>query len=296
MQSLKPLFVRPPFAVLAFLIAFNSCSQKPAQEKSSVKNPVPDYQAFVDGLDGADVTQVSVALSKYKVLFDGQDPRISDQGFVTFYNFYSNLEINLNDRSGENLEGFDSLTLLASPANDSKLSKRLATMKQNLENNGYQVVVAEGYASYRQVPEFMSTFDRYLSEPMKNYRSQMAKEYNEPVAVDGSPAISGEELAKRILWWYKFLENNPAFPFQEQCDEQKKFYMNTIVRGTDNALLVDENKIEMSPFFEKAYTTLFQSESAIGTRLKPYYDALKAKNIVTVKSIQQRLQDEGLIY
>jgi len=295
-----------------FIIALSSCAKSNDkggnQANSDVfhltdtlsgpyENPkITEFKAFVDQLDSADVTSATKAVEKYKQIFTGQPAQLCDSGFVVFQALYDSLEQNLSAMHQNDTTNYEPLLY-----NDqASVSKSLKDYRKNLQLNGFKISATGGVTYIEQDRTFVArSFYSFVTPVMKDYLTELQKENKEGFAIDGAITISPRQLVDRIIWYEKFIPQNPDFVFAENCKSYQKAYLTYLLSGYENTqLYADEETKDLSDFYVNAYDYLISKfpDSQTTQTIAPYYEALKQKQTDKVNALHKDFVIKGKIY
>lgn len=309
----KKVFGFLKLLLIIFIVAFNSCTkpnnkQNDNQSSSDVfhlgdtlirpsENPkITEFKAFVEQLDSSDMVSAVKAVDKYKAVFTGQSALLCDSGFVVFQALYDSLEHNLGMKHQNDTTNYEPLLY----SDQASVSQNLKDYRKNLQANGFKISASEGVTYIEQDRSFIArNFYTLVTPAMKSYLAELQKENKEGFAIDGAISISPRQLVGRIVWYEKFITENPDFVFKDNCKNYQKAYLTYLVSGYENTTLYsDEEAKELSDFYVNAYNYLASKfpDTQIAQMVAPYYEALKLKQTEKARAMHKDFVIKGKIY
>ena len=302
------------FAFICLLISvsviFGSC-QKQSEKVKTQTNPTDsfnlndtlmaeqinpkllEYKTFIKQLDSVDATSIPKALAKFKEVFTGQSFGLCDSGFVMYQSLYDTIEVKLNEKLQKDTTNFEPVF------NNEPLSLNLKKFLQQLRVNGYKLSDSEGTAYIEENRNYVAqNFYPFLSETMKAYLIEIQAENNDGFVKNGAISISPQKHVNRVIWYEKFINENPNFVYIDKCKSYNKAYLSYLMSGYKNTTLyADKQTKELSEYFINAYDYLLANYlgSQTGSLIKPYYEALKQKQTDKANQIHKSYIIKGLI-
>ena len=298
------------FLLITVSVIFGSC-HKQSEKDSTQTNPTDsfnvndtllterinpkllEYKTFIKQLDSVDATSIPKALAKFKEVFKGQSFGLCDSGFIMYQSLYDTIEVKLNEKLQKDT------TNLNPVFNNEPLSKKLKDFCQQLRINGYKLSDSEGTAYIEENRNYVAqNFYPFLSVTMKAYLSEIQTENNEGFVRNGSISISPQKHVERVIWYEKFINENPNFVYVDKCKSYNKAYLSYLMRGYKNTTLYENKQTkELSEYFINAYDYLLANYSGSQTAglIKPYYEALKQKQTDKANQLQKSYIIKGLI-
>lgn len=261
------------------------------------ENPkITEFKSFVNQLDSADVTSATKAVEKYKEIFTGQTATLCDSGFVVFQALYDSLEQNLSTKHQNDTTNYEPLLY-----NDqASVPTSLKEYRKNLQLNGFKISASEGVTYIEQDRSFIArNFYGLVTPVMKDYLTELQKENKEGFAIDGTITITPRQFVDRIIWYEKFIPQNPDFVFADNCKNYQKAYLTYLLSGYENTpLYADGETRDVSDFYVNAYDYLISkfSDSQTTQIITPYYEALKLKQTEKVNAMHKDFVIKGKIY
>lgn len=297
-------------AIAAFSLLFSACGNKGGDGTSndkdssylSVNVPVANsensrlvnYRNFVLSLNHDSVESVSKALDEYGHQFAGQSIGLCDSAFVVLQNCVDSVENTLSNAMMNDSTDYEPLFSGKNP------SKELVSLKTRLTSNGFMIKSTDGMAYVVQNRKFiLDKAGSYVSEPMKEYLIEIEKENNEGFTDEHGIIISPKKHADRIIWYENFLKVNDNFLLKQNCVNYKKAYLTYLLLGImDTHLFENESKMQLSPYFSKAYTYILKAypDSDLATIVGEYQHAIEQKDKSLVDDLIKKYTIKGWIY
>lgn len=272
---------------------------RPAPKRPDSAPANLDYAAFLQRLKPSDLGSVSRAEQQYVLLFAQQKEQARDSGYVLFERYYSVVDSVVNAQM-EN-DGLDYERAVPG-FNDGRVNNVPAALKARvalLKANGFRIEETEGIPfiekDYAWVKERLY---RYLSQPLRAYLEQLRKEYDEPYQEDAGLLVSGEELADRTIWWERFLNDHPKFPFRAQVAANRQEYLSALLTGMDNSPVYDSDSAQLSSQYASAWNrVLTRAPSSQAARvLRPYQAAWESRDTAQIGRLLRNYVQRGLIF
>jgi hypothetical protein len=266
-------------------------------ELDSVVKALPNatLQAFTVFVETTDSTSDNMMLvvNRYKELFATESTLIADSGIIAFEKFYRRVEAQLNEKMMNDTTDY-SVIWTGEP-----VPLKIKNFQKNLKDNGFRLASSEGMAYVLQDRSFVAKhlYD-FISIEMKNYLMQIQKETDEGFADDAYITISPRQHVERIIWYENFIAQNAGFILIENCKNYHKAYLTYLFTGIDNSPLYEnEETQQLNPYFETAYKLVLNkyAESELAKMIKPYYDALKAKDKNKARQILKDYHVKGYV-
>jgi hypothetical protein len=189
------------------------------------------------------------------------------------------------------VEGTASGNATKSPVADAYVKK--------LKENGFDFAVGEGSTFIRQDRSFLSKyFYPHISSVMKDYLERVNKENEEGLLNDAGLAITPVQLSNRVLWWENFLKTYPSFVFASEIKEKQKGNLTFLLEGIDNTPLLNPGSNTLNGEYKKAFQNVLTSQPSSETAglIRPYFAALKQRDIKTARKFLLQYKKQGLIY
>ncbi len=302
---MKKLF----FLVLCLSIIFISCKQKNESDTSGRINPflTPDtskvynenpkleeYRNFVLMLDSSDVNTVSLALNEFKLKFDSLNPNLADSAFFILQNYLDTVEMYQNNKLENDTTEYEVLFT------GEKVPESVLHFKDSLMECGFRIQLSDDVPYIvLERKYFIEQLKNRLSEPMKQYLFHVDIEFLTGFSDVDKIIIKPAEFIDRIIWYEKFMTENPDFVFLAQCEKYYKAYLTYLISGFETTqVFKDKNNLTLTEFYNKAYTYLFKKYNDSNTTLeiKPLYDAILQKNRINYNEIRKQLIIKGKIF
>lgn len=256
--------------MLASVITLYSCNgpqETPHTENNNTvviekKQEIP-FSQRLDRIDISKADAISKAVLEFKTSHSSGGPLSCDEDFVKVKNFAIQSAMTLSD-----LGLLDSLK-------DESGSIAEADVKK-FRRLGYSIRKNEGKDFFVADPEYLlSNMDECLSAPMKEFMREFITESNAS-ALDGEVLnIPVQELERRIFFWEKFMDSNPAFILKEEAKTTYHFYLSLYMTGTGHSRAFLENGEDLNPQFKSSYENAMKNDSRTGKFIAEYYQVLK---------------------
>ncbi len=297
------------FSSIIFAFALSSCGKSHKAETTNALradsfnvndtmsiqiNPkLLEYKTFVEKLDSTDATSIPKAWAKFKEVFANQSFGLCDSGFVMYQTLYDTIEVKLNEKLQSDTTNFDPLF------NGEAIPKKLKDFSQQLQINGFKLLGNNGavYISEDR-NKVAQIFYPFLSENMKAYLTEIKTENSEGFAIEDSISITAHKLVERIIWYEKFMYENPNFIYFDKCKNFRKAYLSYLIGGYGKtSLYKNVGSKELSDYFNKAYTYLLSKYPGSETAklIEPYFTALKQKQTDSVNQLYKSYVIKGMI-
>jgi hypothetical protein len=209
------------------------------------------YEAYLSSLNPNYLFNIAAAEKKFRKLFSGSPTYITNSAFICFWNFYltaadycgSNLskndnykyfigikDYNINPGKYENLKLDLTLNKKILNDNDFRLLELLNSYGLMFDTKDANLIINFGSKDY-----IMNSFGNDLVPSFREYISETIKEAGEKFIENDRLVLPIDKLVERITWWENFLNKNKDFILASECRKTYEFYLNTLLRGIDNA-------------------------------------------------------------
>jgi hypothetical protein len=130
---------------------------------------------------------------------------------------------------------------------------------------------------------------------MKSYIRQLCSEKKESAFADGAFLLEPAQYVDRLIWYEKFINENPEFLYITECKNSQRLYLTFLFYGLDNTPLLDDDML--SVYFADANNYLQQRYSSTKTAklAKPYFVALQQKQSQKAENIIKQYKKESII-
>lgn len=257
-----------------------------------------EYRIYLKSLDTLHPASTTIAAEKYAELFKSADQNTRDSAFSVFKDFYNKID-QILDNNRDITISYDSL-ITDSAGHLPMLSPHLSTYAQTLKDNGFKVYMSEGAPYIGQDLDFEAKwFYVYLSQPLKEFLTQLNKEDKEGFSVDAGLVITPEQLADRTVWWEKFAKNHAETIVARPSLENWRSYLGTMMVGMDNSTVTEPGHPEnLNPYFKAAYSRVMNNYPATQTArlIGPYFKLLTDKNAAGAQKLVKEYKAKNLIY
>lgn len=257
-----------------------------------------NYRIYLKSLDTLHPTSTTNAAQKYADLFKAASQDTRDSAFSVFKDFYNKVDQTLDNNRDASII-YDSL-LTDSNGNFQKLSPRLTAYAQMLKDNGFKVFMSEGNPYIGQDLDFeVKWFYAYLSEPLKQFLTQLNKEEKEGFSEDAGLIITPNQLADRTVWWESFSKKYSQTIVGRPALENWKSYLGTMMIGMDNSPVLETSGSQsLSAYYNAAYTriTTKYPTTQSSKLIEPYFTLLLNKKFDKAQSLIKDYQSQNIIY
>jgi hypothetical protein len=257
-----------------------------------------EYRSYLKSLDTLHPASTTTAAEKYAELFKNTNQSTRDSAFSVFKDFYNKID-QILDNNRDVTISYDSL-ITDSAGHLPALSPHLMTYAQTLKDNGFKVYLSGGDPYIGQDLDFEAKwFYAYLSQPLKEFLTQLNREDKEGFSADGGLIISPEQLADRTVWWENFAKKYPQTIVGRPALENWHSYLGTMMVGMDNSPVTEPGHPEnLSPYYQAAYSRIMNNYSTTQTAklIGPYFKLLTEKHAAEAKKLVKDYEAEKLIY
>ncbi|MGN6179526.1 MAG: hypothetical protein ACTHNW_10120 [Mucilaginibacter sp.] len=301
-MSLKKInrwFITAAFACAASAVMF-SC--KHTGQNGNTGNydtaALNEYRSYLKSLDTLHPASTTTAAKKYAELFKSSEQNTRDSAFSVFKDFYNKIDQVL-DNNRDITISYDSL-ITDSGGHLPALSTHLKTYAQTLKDNGFKVYLSEGNPYIGQDLDFEAKwFYPYLSQPLKEFLTQLNNENKEGFSQDGGLMINPEQLADRTVWWENFAKKYPQTIVGRPALENWRSYLGTLMVGMDNSPVTEPGHPKnLNPYYQAVYSRIMNNYSTTQTAklIGPYFKLLINKKPAAAKKLVKDYESKKLIY
>lgn len=295
------------FVLVSTTILLSACFEKKADHSDNEQKTVLEldtvpqvlrnesllaFEKYVETTDSTPENML-VVVGRFKELMATENPAIVDSAILKFEVFYRSVEANLNEKIMNDTTDFSVIWM------GETIPNHIKQYQKKLKDNGFKLASSEGMAYVMQDRSFVAKhlYD-FVSTEMKNYLMQIQKESDEGFADDAYITISPRQHVERIIWYEKFIAQNSDFILIENCKSYHKAYLTYIFTGLDNSpLYVSEENLQLNPYFDTAYKLALNkySDSEMAKLIKPFYEAVKAKDKILANKILKDYHVKGFL-
>lgn len=292
------------------ILCFAACKNKSAQNNNPaidstgfnadtlqllVENPqITAYRMFVHSLDSSKAESVTQALNEFKRAFSGKSTGLCDSTYQVLQELIDTVELKLNDKLQSDTTDYSALYTNAN------VPPKIASAQKILQKDGFKFGTSEGMVYIEQDRSYITkNLLQMFSAPMQAYLLQIEKENREGFMEDAGIVISPRVHVERIVWYEKFITENPAFVLIKNCKDYRKAYFTYLLTGIDNTMLYEnEEEMKLSPYFAQAYKYLLKTypDSETAALVLPYKQAIEQKQKSVVEELLKKYVIKGLIY
>lgn len=243
------------------------------------------YDRFLAALDSADLHSSRIAYQEFQDRFEDQLPRTCDTAFLLFWNFQTAIQ---RDSAMDRI-GYAALDTLWTAEHEGKpLPDSLQKTLSDLHEDGFSLGMEEGNAYLRSswalaAPHFLKS----VSEPTKELLIQNTKEEEEGFQDDAALVITPVQLARRTIWWERYIDRYPHYAFVEAARTNYNSLLNILVEGMDNTPIVRNDSV-ITDYYRSAYTFIRDSfpNSRTNATIAPYWQAWRSLDTATIQEIK----------
>ena len=106
---------------------------------------------------------------------------------------------------------------------------------------------------------------------------------------DAGLMIDAATLAGRTIWWERFLDQHPHHIYDSSAKSAYNVLLYVMVSGSDNSPVTEYDSAGvLTPLYDSAYHWVmdYSPDSRTNKVIKPFWEAVRAKDSVTVKHIR----------
>lgn len=144
-------------------------------------------------------------------------------------------------------------------------------------------IVQRDEGNYYPMPDYefiKNKFGSCISNDLSIYLLKVSKEDKEGYMDDASFSVSFSEIAKRMIYRYNLIQNNPNFILIDDCKSSFISFKSAILYGSDNSPVFDWSTKKLTKEAQEAYRLVINElkDEALGQKFNSYFEALKANN------------------
>jgi hypothetical protein len=255
------------------------------------------YRNFIGSLDTANAENITIARQKYNAIFTNNDTVLNDRALSVFETYYTRLMFALNRKLDANKTLIDVPASL-NAADISTYPPQLVKYAAVLKNNGFELIESEGSIAIGEDRDFVTKwFYPKVSATMRRFLEQLNKETKEGLQDDEALLISATTLADRAVWWEQFAASQPGFTRSGEANTFRQLYLTILLKGLDNSPVLNYDSHNLTEFYRGAYEHLLSRypDAAASKLVKPYYEALRAKDDKKAAQIIKEYEDRKLL-
>ena len=240
------------------------------------------YKAFLTQLDTQNIANIRQGVSKYQELFAGiANKATADSAYKEFLVFQQRINNYYTQSIDASQEAY--FSEVGNIAGEQAHHQNAETQQKikELKTNGFVFKTTEGYVYLAPDAEFLEkNFSGFLSTTGQRYFKQWKQEDTEGFVEDMGLTIKPTELAQRIVFWEKFLQENPSTPWTDEVSFTLKAYTNTLFVGLDNTPSFDYEMETIMPEYKEAFVWLVTNHpnTKIGKQVSQYTALLEQNN------------------
>lgn len=162
---------------------------------------------------------------------------------------------------------------------------------KKLAANGLWVSQAEGNFFVEPDPAAVAKHVAMkCTNAMRDYLAQVAKETKFPTAEDNGLIVNPKEVAERMLFWENFSQKNERFVLKNECENDFRDNLSTLIFGLNNTPAFDYDSKELQPEFRDAYEWLVREHGSSrgGSAVNSFYNILKTNKLKMNSSAEAR--------
>ncbi len=292
------------------ILCFSACHNKSAQNNNPAldstgfnadtlqllveNSQIIAYREFVQSLDSSKAESVTLAFHEFKRTFGGKSTGLCDSSYLVLQELIDAVELKLNEKLQSDTTDYAALYT------NTNVPLKIALAQITLQKDGFKFGISEGMVYIEQDRSYViKNLLTFFSEPMQAYLLQIEKENREGFMEDAGIVISPRVHVERIVWYEKFIAENPGFVLIKNCKSYKKAYLTYLLTGIDNTKLYEnEEEMKLSPYFVQAYKYLLKTypNSETAALVLPYKQAIEQKQKSVVEELLKKYVIKGLIY
>jgi len=296
--------------IFSIVVCFSACKNKSAQTNIPTTDSaflsydtlqvigedpqITTYRLHLNSLDSTKAESATLALVEFKRMFAGKSAGLCDSAYIALQELIDTVELKLNDKLQDDTTDYSAFYM------DEKIPKKLELAQKTLQKDGFKFATSEGTVYIEQERSYVTkNLLTFFSLPMQTYLLQIEKENREGFMEDAGIVISPRQHVDRIIWYEKFITENPDFLLIKNCKTYKKAYLTYLMTGIDNTYLYDyDQDMKLTPYFVQAYAFLFKTypDSEAATLILPYKQAIEQKQKSVVEELLKKYIIKGLIY
>jgi hypothetical protein len=296
------------FFIVQIFYSCNKAKEKPDEFRDSSVNSIlladslvteklesttlKAYLELLQSLDTTDAASSLKAVDGFRKYLAGKSDRDADIAFVIFRTLYDKLKLNLNIKHANDTSDFSPFMY----SNNSQITGKLLEYRNKLHKNGFQIISEEGMTYIDQNWLFIDEkFSPVVTRTMKSYIQQLCTEHAEKAFSDAAFLLEPAKYIDRLIWYEKFIYENPDFQFLSECKDTQCEYLTYLFYGVDNTPLLEDDTL--SDYFTEVYEYLQQNYPGSKTAkiVIPYFTALQQQQIKKAESILNQYQNESVI-
>ena len=252
------------------------------------------FRNFLQQLDSSKAESVSFAIIEFKRTFEGKSAGLCDSAYIVLQEHIDTVELKLNEKIQEDTTDYSAAYI------QPKLQGIMDKLEETLKKDGFQFTFSEGMFYIEQDRAFVTkNLLTMFTKPMQAYLIQIEKENREGFTDNAGIEITPRQHVDRIIWYEKFIAENPNFLLLKNCRTYKKAYFTYLLNGIDQTYLFENEKdMKLTPYFVQAYGYLLKTypDSEAATLVLPYKQAIEQKQKSVVQELLKKYVIKGLIY
>lgn len=164
---------------------------------------------------------------------------------------------------------------------------KVKALVDNTINYGYKIINAEGSFIPIVNYEYLTKYNPFISDEIKDYLKLFSTESNNMSALDAGIIISLDDVSKRALDSEKYLKKYPNSIVRKDIKNLYKYYMELYIKGLDNTPIFDfkTNKIREDILDSYKKTISNNKNSIISNILTKYIDIIKNENYYLTENV-----------
>ena len=270
-------------------------------DQISDRDTLQIFQNYISTLNPNDITTLDRSANRYRQLFEKSSSFTKDTAFIVFWRYYVTVADSLGAKyvqdekyiSFVNIKGFDEKS-----SKNERLKQTLLNRNKNLNENDFQILKKINHYGYKfdmiegvilvsvADPGFiLNNFSGLISHGLKLYITKVLEEIDAAGNPEAEIHNSPDEIVNRLLWWERFINNNPNFFLIDDCYSTYDGYLFTLMLGTVSNPAFNSTDQKLNEKFKKAYEKIINHHK--GTKaaamITQYYNILKKNNFTYSK-------------
>lgn len=239
-----------------FLISCNSTDKQTANKSHNAATERKSLESFADSLvrlNKYGLESLDRAADYYQQLVPA-DTLLADSAAVMFLRHVGTVTDSANQKLFQDTTDYFDLVY-----NQSQAAPEAQKQFQQLLKNNHLILQGDGEGGVYAVPDYdwiTKVITPKTSAATDRYLSLLAKEKQTPTLLDAGLAIEATELADRLVLAEELETEKLPFNFAEDVKRRHKFYLGTLLFGSDNSPALEYNEVVLTEQYAKGYKHL----------------------------------------
>jgi|GEM_PF-5924992 len=266
---------------LFFLVACNSSDKKPGTTlpKNETANP-QSLEMFADSmvrLNQYAPESISKAADYYQQLVP-TDSAMADSAAVMFFRLVRSVMDSANEKIYRDTTDYFDLVYNESPNAPEKQKKFRDQLKSQ-----HMLMQGDGEGGVYLIPDYdwiNNILQPKTSAVVDRYLALLARDEKSPAMLDAGLAIEINELVDRLITSEKLQQEKLPVTFVDHVNSLNRFFLATLLFGSDNSPALEYEKLELTEQFESGYKYLLSAypASTAAKTVTQWQNVVKAKN------------------